>query len=174
MAADITVQYLKHPRTAHWTQPMTRLGTDEYGTWLGMPAGALFRKGDETPIPSPTPMVQLIAPDAWWTLLYNGPAHKYPVYVDVITPAVWKHEHRIEMVDLDLDVVRRADGTVAIIDQDEFEENQVALGYSEEWITQAAEAAEAVAERLRAGAEPFGSRAQRWHDHLTSGAPAPA
>lgn len=174
MHDQVIVQYRKHPDTPHWRQPMRRLGSDGHGMWLGMDEGALFQKGDETPVPSPTPMVQLIVPDAWWTLLYNGDAHRYPVYVDIIAPPVWVNEHRVEMVDLDLDVVRRADGTVAIIDEDEFEEHQVALAYPDEWIEGATAAAQAVAERLRAGAEPFASRAQAWHDHLTSGAPAPS
>lgn len=174
MPDEVVVQYLKHPDTPHWRQPMRRLGRDEHGTWLGMDAGAPFQKGDAPPVPSPTPMVQLIAPEAWWTLLYNGPGHRYPVYVDVTTPARWVGPARVEMVDLDLDVVCDAAGEVAIIDQDEFDEHQVSLGYPPAWIAAASAAADEVAARLRGGAEPFGRRMRAWHDHLTGAGPAPA
>ncbi|MBW3659358.1 MAG: DUF402 domain-containing protein, partial [Actinobacteria bacterium] len=170
---SVTVQYWKHPRTPHWRQQMRLLGDDEHGIWLGMDEGAWFQKADETPVPSPTPMVQLVAPGAWWTLLYNGPRHRYPVYVDVIAPATWKGDGRVEMVDLDLDVVQLGDGSVALLDEDEFVEHRTALRYSEEWITGAERAAAEVAEMLRAGVEPFAERMRAWHDHLVRGTPAP-
>lgn len=173
VAAGVLVQYWKHPRTPHWRQPMRRLGRDAHGTWLGMDAGAPFQKGDEPPVASPTPMVQLIAPDAWWTLLYNGPGHRYPVYVDVIRPAAWVADDRVELVDLDLDVVRDAAGQVAVLDEDEFAGHQVALGYPADWVARAAATAAEVARRVRDGTEPFGARMVAWHDHLTGAGPAP-
>lgn len=174
MSDPVVVQYWKHPRTPHWCQPMQRLGQDEHGTWLGMPEGAPFQKADEEPVPSPTPMVQLIAPGAWWTLLYNGPGHRYPVYVDVVAPARWVDGSRVEMVDLDLDVVRDAAGQVAVVDQEEFAEHQVSLGYPAEWIAGAAAAAEEVREMLEAEVEPFATRMVAWHAHLSGTGPAPA
>ncbi len=151
MPDQVTVQYWKHPQTPHWRQRMRRLGHDEHGIWLGMDEGALFQRGDEPPVPSPTPMVQLIAPGEWWTLLYNGPRHKYPVYVDVIRPATWKSERTVEMVDLDLDVVLDGDGEVRVLDEDEFAEHQVALAYPAEWITAAEDAAGSVARACATG-----------------------
>jgi protein associated with RNAse G/E len=171
---DVVVQYWKHPRTPHWRQPMRRVGEDEHGIWLGMDEGALFQKGDEEPVPSPTPMVQLVAPGAWWTLLYNGPRHRYPVYVDVIAPATWATDARVEMVDLDLDVVQLPDGTVAVLDEDEFERHREELAYPELWVAGAERAAGEVAAMLRGGAEPFADRMRAWHDHLVEGGRAPA
>jgi hypothetical protein len=167
MTTPVTVQYRKHPDTVHWRQAMRRLGRDEHGVWLGMDAGDPFQKGEQPPVPSPTPMVQLIAPDAWWTLLYNGPQHRYPVYVDVIRPARWIGEARVEMVDLDLDVVRLPDGRVEVLDEDEFADHQVRLAYPPDWIAAARRTADEVAARLRAGAEPFATVMQTWHDQLT-------
>lgn len=170
---EVIVQYWKHPRRAHWRQPMRRLGVDEHGTWLGMEEGAWFQKADEQPVPSPTPMVQLIAPGRWWTLLYNGPRHRYPVYVDVIKPAVWVTEGRVEMVDLDLDVVLDAEGQVRILDEDEFAEHRVTLEYPDEWVEGAQRAADEVAAMLRDGVEPFVDRMVAWHEHLAGRGSAP-
>lgn len=152
---------------------MVRLGRDEHGLWLGMAQGSAFQKGDEAPQASPTPMVQLVVDDAWWTLLYNGPAHRYLVYVDVITPPVWVTDARVEMVDLDLDVVQRSDGRVEVIDRDEFDEHQVTLGYPSAWVEAAERTAVEVADRLEAGAPPFGARMRAWHAFLTGDGPAP-
>ncbi|MBW3619824.1 MAG: YgaC family protein [Actinobacteria bacterium] len=174
MPEPVTVQYFKHPRTPHWRQQMRLLGDDEHGIWLGMDEGAFFRKGADAPVPSPTPMVQLVRPGAWWTLLYNGPRHRYPVYVDVIAPATWFGGRRVEMVDLDLDVVQLTDGSVRLLDEDEFADHRVSLGYPQDWIAGAERAAREVTEMLTGGLEPFAARMRAWHDHLTGGAPTPA
>lgn len=169
MTDEVVVQYWKHPRTPHWRQSMRRLGVDEHGAWLGMDEGAWFQRADEPPVPSPTPMVQLIVPGAWWTLLYNGPRHRYPVYVDVIRPVTWTTPACVEMVDLDLDVVRLPDGSVEVLDADEFAAHQVELGYPAAWVAGAEHAAAEVVEMLRDGVEPFATRMQAWHAHLTDG-----
>ena len=80
-------------------------------------------------------------------------------YADVITPAVWDGD-TVRMVDLDLDVVRRNDGTVEIADEDEFDEHRVALGYPAHVVDPAR--TEAAQSTLREGHEPFGMVGDRW------------
>ena len=74
--------------------------------WLGGAAGTTIQRGHEPAKEWPSPFVQLIAPNRWWTLFFNGDhSDDYRMYVDVISPATWPASDRVEMVDLDLDVV---------------------------------------------------------------------
>ena len=106
----ITVEFRKHPDTLHWNYRAEVLGEDEYGTWLGVPAGAVLFKGSE-PKTIEGGFVQSIAPGRWWTMVRNI-GHRTSHYVDIITPATWEGPDRVTMVDLDLDVVRLMDGAV--------------------------------------------------------------
>ncbi len=89
-------------------------------------------------------------------------------------------------VDLDLDVFRRLDGTVAIDDEDEFEEHQVTYGYPRDVIDLARRSCAEVAASIRADAEPWAGVGHRWVEvashtqpvggpaaGLTGGEPAP-
>jgi hypothetical protein len=66
------------------------------------------------------------------------------------------------MIDLDLDVIRRQDGTVTVDDEDEFEVHKVKYGYSEEMIERARAETEWVVAALAAGTEPFFVVAASW------------
>jgi predicted RNA-binding protein associated with RNAse of E/G family len=47
------------------------------------------------------------------------------LYIDITTVPRWVSGDQVEMVDLDLDVIRRFDGPAEILDEDEFAEHQV-------------------------------------------------
>ena len=64
---------------------------------------------------------------------FNDERAKSAVYVDVATPAVWDGAV-LRSIDLDLDVIRRQDGTVLLDDEDEFATHRVAYGYPAEVI----------------------------------------
>ena len=57
----------------------------------------------------------------------------------------WVAGDQVEMVDLDLDVVRGFDGSAQILDEDEFAEHQVRYGYPPEVTGHAERAAAAIA-----------------------------
>ncbi len=59
------------------------------------------------------------------------------------------------MVDLDLDVCRRWDGEVVVLDEDEFADHQVRYGYPPEVIAQSHRAADWLRVALADGTEPF-------------------
>lgn len=59
------------------------------------------------------------------------------------------------MVDLDLDVARLRSGAVRVLDEDEFAEHQVALGYPPELIEGALAACERVRRMIERNEEPF-------------------
>ncbi|MFP5252184.1 MAG: DUF402 domain-containing protein [Actinomycetes bacterium] len=165
---DVLLAYTKHDGTRHWEHRCVRLGRDEHGTWLGMAAGAPFRRGDEPWRVTDVAGVLLVPDDAWWCLLHNGhgTGHRYPHYVDVCTPATWVGDDTVTMVDLDLDVVEHEDGRVEVVDRDEFDAHRVRYGYPADVVGAAEEAAAWVAAVMRAGREPFATTAGAWRARL--------
>jgi uncharacterized protein len=162
--ADVRVVFRKYDGSLHWHQTMTRLGEDSHGVWLGAPAGLIARKGEHgPPVVAEHSQIMLFRPDAWWTAAFNGPPGHNDLYVDITTPPVWTHPGEVTMVDLDLDVLRmRADGSVIIVDQDEFAEHQVRYAYPPDVIAAAQTAADWLHAVIGDGAEPFASDYRKW------------
>ena len=158
----VTVQFFKYPNRLHWRHEMRRLGEDEHGVWLGAQSGTVVQRGIEPPMTLDRPFVQLIPPVSYWSLIYNGEDNKYPVYVDIATPARWVNEHRVEMIDIDLDVVRRKDGSVEVLDEDEFREHRVSLNYPDWLVDRARTATAELVLKVEARDEPFGALPTRW------------
>ena len=67
-------------------------------------------------------------------------------------------------VDLDLDVVRRTDGTVYVDDEDEFAEHRVSFGYPPEVVELAEESCRWVLGHVRDATGPFGAVGEAWMD----------
>lgn len=162
----ITVQFFKYPDRPHWRHETRRLGQDEHGVWLGAASGAIVQRGAETPIELTSPTVQLIPPAAYWSLIYNAGNHKYPIYIDIGTPATWVNDHRVEIIDLDLDVVRKQDGSVELLDEDEFLDHQQWFNYPAWLVDRARSTAAELVLKVEAGVEPFGSTPATWLDRL--------
>ncbi len=157
------VQYFKYSGDLHWRHDMVYLGEDQHGVWLGGPAGTTIQRGHEPSRQWPSPFVQLIAPGQWWTLFFNGNhPGDYRIYIDVITPAHWVESGRVEMVDLDLDVVLHHDGSVEVIDEDEFLAHSELFAYPDWVIDRARMAAAELVLEVQAGREPFGIQGEAW------------
>lgn len=159
----VHVDFRKWPDTRHWQFTMQRLGEDEFGTWLWAPPGTRAQRGNEAPITFEAAHAKLITND-WWTAIWSFAADGSPawrVYVDIVRPATW-HDATVTMVDLDLDVYRKADGAVRLLDEDEFAEHQVQLQYPRELIDGAREAADRIHAAVQRGDEPFGEVGLRW------------
>jgi protein associated with RNAse G/E len=124
----VRVVYRKYDGKLHWHQWMHHLGEDEYGVWLGARAGSVSQRGDELKVTHDQAYVQLFPRDQWFTASFNDPPATTLIYCDVTTPVTFGDEE-ITMVDLDLDVVKRRDGTFYVDDEDEFAEHQVKYGY---------------------------------------------
>lgn len=141
---------------------MIRLGEDVHGIWLGARAGTFVQRGDEPPIAMERDFVQLIPRDRWWTAIFNGPGHHIPIYIDITTVPQWVRPDLVEMVDLDLDVVRRQDGRVYVDDEDEFEEHRLSLGYDERTVDTARGTAARLVLAVEAAQPPFDGTAAAW------------
>lgn len=163
----VLVRYGKWGGGRHYEFTMSRLGEDEHGVWLGGPAGTTIRRPGQA-FPASTEWVTCFAKAAGWTASFYPPdRHDIATYVDITTVPSWLPDADlaldvVSMVDLDLDVVLRADGELLIDDEDEFEEHRHSLGYPTEIVTLAQSTTAAVSAAMTAGAQPFHSIGQGW------------
>jgi hypothetical protein len=155
MGAEI--RFTKWGGKRHWRYPMESLATDRYGWWLGGRAGILLQRGWEDPIVQGHDFVVLVPPGSCWIASWNGPGETdISVYVDVTTQPV-RQGDVVHAVDLDLDVVRLRDGSVQVLDEDEFADHQVRYSYPTDVVTQARATADELVDWIAAAREPFGA-----------------
>jgi uncharacterized protein len=162
---SVLIEYTKWGGARHWHFAVNELGVDEHGTWFSGPPGGLSQRGEEPPI---------VEVDGFVILVPNGPSvaindwvafwnlwDEDAIYVDVTdTP---RYDGRVvSATDLDLDVIARRDGTVEIVDVDEFDERRVALGYPPEVVDKALLTADWLLGRIRDGAPPFDATGRAW------------
>jgi len=110
--------------------------------------------------------VQLIPREQWWTAIFNASGHRIPIYIDITTVPEWVRPDLVEMVDLDLDVVRREDGRVYLLDEDEFEEHRISLGYDARTVDTARGTAARLVLAVEAEQPPFDGTAAVWLPEL--------
>jgi protein associated with RNAse G/E len=157
MGDDVRIVYRKYDGSLHWNMTMTWLGEDEHGVWTGADASVTWRRGDGPPVAVGHPHVLLFPRNTWWTASFNAEPARTEIYCDISSPVEWPNPREVTMVDLDLDVVRRRDGQVMLLDEDEFAEHQVKYGYPAEVIAASLDAANWLQVALADGTEPFAS-----------------
>ena len=86
---------------------------------------------------------------------------RHSIYINIGTPPEWDGD-RVTQIDLDLDVVMNLDGSVEVVDEDEFADHQVRFEYPRELIASTRAATEVAVQLLESGVEPFFEVAQRW------------
>ncbi len=156
----VHIDFRKWDGSRHWQFAMHRLGEDEHGLWLWSPPGSDMQRGDEPPKLSKAVNLKLIPDNKWWTAIWSW-QREVDLYVDIITPPSWEGD-RVTMVDIDLDVVRWADGRVEIADEDEFEQHRVEMEYPERLVDTARATTARLALAVEARHEPFGVVAEEW------------
>ena len=160
----------------HWRIPARWLGSDEYGDWLGIPAGTrMVRPGRD--VLSQADQVGLVPaldlPDherAWLATFHAAGADTW-VYVDMTTPPRWDGPV-VRAVDLDLDVIRMQNGWVLVDDEDEFAEHRVSLSYPHEIVSMAVASRDRVHAAILDEDPPFDGHHLGWQavlDGLTPG-----
>ena len=152
----------------HWTFDAKWLGSDEHGHWMGQHLGdELSRPGADFVMPSNA--VLLCPRDEWFvaTFYADAPpgANNPEVYVDVASVTSWSAASATA-VDLDLDVVRRWDGSVYVDDEDEFLEHQRTLAYPPEVISAAESSCAQLVPAVTNHLPPFDDTSQGWLDVL--------
>jgi hypothetical protein len=156
----VSVVFTKWGDRPHWHFECPRLGEDAFGVWLVGPPGTRLQRADEPPIAHRHGFVQLIPYTGEWIASFDFDDW-CEVYVDVTTAPVWDGGI-VTCVDLDLDVIRRRDGRIELLDEDEFLEHQVRYGYPAAVIERARATADWLLEAVAARREPFGSTGAAW------------
>lgn len=149
------VAYTKWGGQPHWRFVGEVIGEDEHGVWAGGRPGITIQRGLEEPRTEPHGFVMLVPRAGEWTAFWNA-AGDFRVYVDVCRE-VRLVEGGVRAVDMDLDVVRLGDGSVEVLDEDEFAEHQVKYGYNREAITDARETCGWLVEAVKGRLGPFGA-----------------
>jgi hypothetical protein len=170
----VTVRYTKWGGGRHWTLRGHRLGEDHHGVWVGVPIGTVASRPGAA-LAAERHHVILFPPALPCTAAFYQPlpgdgGDQIATYVDISTVPEWR-DGEVTMVDLDLDVIRFADGSVVVDDEDEFAEHRVALGYPPEIVALAERScAERLAE-VRAGVAPYGDVGAAWLRRVSSLSP---
>ena len=95
------------------------LGEDAFGRWLGIAQGEPWWSVGETRSGVfESSFVKLVPSNTFWTACFR-PTDPL-IDVDIVLPVRWTDDV-LEEVDLELDVLRFADGSVQIRDQEEFD-----------------------------------------------------
>lgn len=157
---DVNVIYRKYDGALHWHFTTGLLGEDDHGVWLAMPRGTVARRGHDHEHVEDRNSVLLIPHDQWWTAHFND-SGDIAVYCDITTVPTWRDDE-VTMIDLDLDVVRRTEGSVYIDDEDEFAEHQVRYGYAAHVTESARRTADDLRNSVEREAGPFGGAHERW------------
>ncbi len=147
--------YRKFDGSLHWNTTVTRLGQDEYGVWTGAPAMNVSYRGNGPAVVIEHQQVRLFPHSGWWTASFNAAPARTEIYCDISTQPVWPSPAEVTMVDLDLDVCRRRDGLIVLLDEDEFAEHQVKYSYPADVIAESERAAAWLQVALGDGREPF-------------------
>ena len=125
---SIVFRWRKWDGSPHWEHECVYLGSDEWGDWLGQPAGWLSTRPGRRIEPQ-NACVTLIAPSGEYAYSHNAHPHHVPVYIDLAWDLRWDAGEPTG-IDMDLDVVRTTDGRgVWIDDRDEWDEHRVRYGY---------------------------------------------
>jgi uncharacterized protein len=172
--ARILFRWRKWDGGPHWEHECVYLGSDEWGDWVGQQAGwRSARPGRELAAPSPN--VTLIPPSGDYALTVNEPPASYRVYIDLAWDVHWQ-DGEPGGIDMDLDVVRAADGRLWIDDRDEWDEHRVQYGYPLDIVEELETLAIDLERRVGASEVPFDdATARRWLDRLAgldAGTPA--
>jgi len=156
---------------SHWQWTGLYLGTDEHGVWLGYPIGTCYARPGQQFIADFAGVGLVPSHNAAHLTVFNGPSltgtniHHASLYIDVTTPAVWDSDI-LRAIDLDLDVVQRQ-GSVSIVDQEEFQAHQLEYNYPAEIVALAEDSAQRVLATVRSGHAPYDGTAQHWFEVLT-------
>jgi hypothetical protein len=154
---DVRIVYRKYDGSLHWHMTMTWLGEDEHGIWTGAVAPITSQRGEEPPVILEHTQVMLFPRGPWWTASFNAAPARTEIYCDISSPVQWLSPREVTMIDLDLDVIRRRDGKIFLVDEDEFAEHQVKYGYPADVIMQSQRSAAWLQQALADGTEPFAS-----------------
>ena len=161
MGRPVRVCMTKWGDRPHWEFDGVHLGADEHGEWIGFPTGTHHARPGLA-FDSAVDSVTLVPTDGWWLATLHAPGIWADTYIDLATPAVWDGDV-LRSIDLDLDVIRRSDGTVYLDDEDDFLAHRELYGYPDDVVRAAETNAAMLLDAVRQRRAPFdGVTASAW------------
>ncbi len=102
-------------------------------------------------------LLMLFFTNRWYNVWHiaDQQSHFNRIYANIALPARWVNGNTLEWVDLDLDIRVHLDGSIVLLDEDEFLENQLRMGYPPDVVTQAQVAAQEALHLCQQGSYPF-------------------
>ena len=151
----VRVAYEKSDGRPHWEFDALRLGVDDHGVWLGVRRGT-HQARPGLSVAAAADHVVLVAASGEHCTTFHSDRDRaaIEVYVDITCGHRWQ-DGRITMFDLDLDVIRRWDGTVVIDDEDEFAAHRVRFEYPDDVVESALAATQSLQSQLERESAPF-------------------
>jgi protein associated with RNAse G/E len=145
--------FVKYDGAPHRLVEAVRLGEDAHGLWVGSAPGTRGQRADGSWTTIDHHRVRLFPRGQWWSALFNDTAHRTAIYCDITMPAEFGVDS-VTLVDLDLDIRLLRDGTVHVMDEDEFEAHQVRYNYPPQVVATARATCNHLAHAITT-AEPF-------------------
>lgn len=167
--AEMVFQWSKWDGSPHWRHECVYLGSDEWGDWVGQPAGWHSARPGAAFIAA-TPNVTLVPRQPDYALTVNRDHPRgMRIYIDLGWDIGWSEDPLLAIgIDMDLDVVRVVgDRGTWVDDRDEWAEHSVQFGYPAEVMTRLEDLALDLEHRVRAQTAPFDdATADGWLDRL--------
>ena len=156
----IEVRGFKWPHRPISVARASVLGEDRFGHWLGVTKGSLWWAADHSHsgvfLQS---FVKLISNGTFWSVCFH-PVDPM-IDVDIILPVSW-NDDVLEEIDLELDILRSANGEVWVRDQDKFEHVRTTWNMPNDIAVRAESTCEHVRLLVEQVMEPFGSVGHSW------------
>lgn len=156
--------FCKYDGRPHRLLETIRLGEDEHGLWVGSVPGSRAQRADGNWVTIDYHRVRLFPRGQWWSALFNDAPHPTEVYCDITMPAEFGVDS-VTAVDLDLDIRRLRDGTVKVMDEDEFLAHQTLYNYPPQVVATARAACDWVVANIST-TEPFSTAYKTYLENL--------
>jgi protein associated with RNAse G/E len=101
-----------------------------------------------------TDAVDTYLSDRWYNVYHYGSSAPHPWYCNIAMPATFDGA-KLRWVDLEIDVSCHPDGSIVVLNEDEFEVNRVEMAYPEHVAERALTALDEVPGLARKGLFPF-------------------
>jgi len=143
------------------------LGEDGFGRWLGITKGDAWRAADHSHCGVfERSFIKLVPNGTFWTACFN--VADPVVDVDIVLPVQWSDD-TLEEIDLELAILRAANGGVRVRDREEFERVREAWAMPRGIAVQAVATCEQICALVEQGAEPFGNVGRMWLSRFLMG-----
>lgn len=137
----------------HWEHDCVYLGSDQWGDWVGQPAGWVSERPGRQMVTRQS-CVMLLPPGGEYAYTRNADPNRTQIYIDLAWDVGWQGGEPVG-IDMDLDVVKHTERGIYIDDRDEWDEHRVAYGYPLDIVARLEALAVDLEQRVRRGVAPF-------------------